>query len=86
MKCDQWRASLEERGGGLPFDQWPADDPFRQLAHTYGLTPKDLARLLDRLGTSCEARAERSGYAEHWDPLPPHEASPNSPRPRRQAA
>lgn len=80
VKCDQWKASLDGREGCLPFERWPSDDPFRELAHTYGLDHADLAKLLDRVGSACEARSERAGYAEHWDALPARETPPRSPR------
>lgn len=85
VKCDQWRKSMTGEDGGLPFEEWPADDPFRALAHTYGLDRADMSRLLDRVGGACEARAERAGYADHWDPLPADETPPRSPRRRARA-
>jgi hypothetical protein len=48
----------------IPFAEWPADDPLKQLATTYDLTSSDLARICTQLADQLEARAERAGYGE----------------------
>lgn len=58
---------VEGSGAGmLPFDQWPEDDPMRQLCITYALTPADVARLLRSIGAELENRAMRAGYEQAW--------------------
>lgn len=52
--------------GTIPFEQYPADDPERQLARTYGLTGLDLAKAWEQLAAELEARAMRAGYDDAW--------------------
>jgi hypothetical protein len=63
----QAKACRSERADLIPFEAWPDDDPLRVIARTYQLTGPDLAKLLDELAGQIEARAERAGYADHWD-------------------
>lgn len=66
--AQRWADDIE--GGDArvaPFDQWPADDPHRALCRTYDLAPKDLVAILTKLADGLEDRAERAGYADHWD-------------------
>lgn len=41
-----------------------------RIANTYGLSEKDLKRMLDAIGAELENRAIRAGYEESWD-VPP---------------
>lgn len=70
VKTLEWQYDLDgtnaARGKVLPFDQWPPDDPFRDMCARYNLAPTDLAKLLDGLGQQLEDRAERTGYEEAW--------------------
>lgn len=67
VTVDRWRREVTDNEPGcLPFAQWPGDDPMRSLAHTYDLTPTDLAKVLSELGTEMETRAMRAGYEDTW--------------------
>jgi hypothetical protein len=69
VQAEQWhKMLLDQQPGILPFAKWPDDDPLRMLCRTYDLSPADLAKLADQIGAEIEHRAERAGYADHWDP------------------
>ncbi len=49
-----------------PFAKWADHDPIRQIALAYGLSGKDLDKILTKIAGELEARAMRSGYEEAW--------------------
>jgi len=52
-------------------DTWPVDDPFRIIAATYNLSPRQLQAILSELGQELENRAERLGYGTRPEPVTP---------------
>lgn len=62
VAADRWASELRNECGGLPFEQWPEDDPLRVVARSYSLTREDLARLAATLAEQLERRAIRAGY------------------------
>lgn len=66
IKTNQWARMIDGSDGSRPFEEWPDDDPFKELTIRYGLAPADLAKLLDGLGDDLEWRAERAGFSEVW--------------------
>lgn len=68
MTAERWSSELAGREpGALPFEEWPADEPFRVMARTYGLTAGDLSRICAGLAEQLHGQAERAGYAETWE-------------------
>lgn len=55
--------------GFLPFDQWPADDPFRKLCTIYDLTPEELAKHIEKIGGACETHAVNTGFGDDWQAM-----------------
>lgn len=63
--ADAWAKQLRNQDPhAIPFEQWPEDDPLRQMARDYALTAEDLAKLADTLGEQLEDRAVRACYGE----------------------
>lgn len=67
MKAQEWADDVSDANSMTkPFEQWPDDDRFKQLAITYGLTGRDLGSILTKLAQQLEDRADRAGYDETW--------------------
>lgn len=68
MKVQEWADDAGDRNDHtIPFMQWPASDPFREIGLMYGLTGEDLALILDDMAQLLEDKAERFGYEETWE-------------------
>lgn len=50
----------------IPFDQWPTDDPLRDMAGRYDLKGPDLGKVLQQLADDLCNRALRCGYDDAW--------------------
>lgn len=63
IKADQWADDIDGKSGDVrPFDEWPADDPHRELAAASGLTATDLAQVYRQVAAEAENRAMKAGY------------------------
>lgn len=70
LRAECWKRQATDQDSAMrPFAEWTPDDPLRAIAITYNLTGEDLGRILDRLGSELEARADRAGYADTWRDL-----------------
>lgn len=66
-KVDEWARQCGSRSPqAIPFNEWPDTDPLVELAMAYGLSGKDLDKILVKLADELERRAERAGYEEAW--------------------
>lgn len=68
MTAQRWADEVADvpGTGTLPFAEWPADDPRRELARRYGLTPAELAQVLASVADQVENRAMAAGYEQTW--------------------
>jgi hypothetical protein len=65
MTAQRWADQVSNKAPGLiPFDQWPADDPLRQMCERHDLAPSELALIITSVADQLEARSESAGYGE----------------------
>lgn len=67
VKAQEWADDCGDLNDDtIPFEKWPDDESFVAIAKRYGLTGRDLCRLLSRIAQETEDRAVRAGYERAW--------------------